>query len=252
MAGYTPLFGSLTTGTLCGRWPDIGLWPIVLSLSDKHGVVDVTPAYISVVTGLPVGDVASCMKRFCEPDPYSRSASKQGARLVLLDEHRDWGWRIVNHGLYRERARLASKNAREIESGANAERMKTAAHRRSPPKTAAQRPSYANADSDSNKEEEGIGKRAVRAQTAKRLPENFELTPERQATARAEAVNPEREFARFCDHWRAASGSNARKHDWDAAWRNWCRKAGDFKGGKSEVAEPVQRWEPPEDEHATV
>ena len=29
--GYTPLFASLTTGTLCGRWPDSGLWPIVLS-----------------------------------------------------------------------------------------------------------------------------------------------------------------------------------------------------------------------------
>lgn len=91
-----------------------------------------------------------------------------------------------------------------------------------------------------------------RAQTAKRLPEDFELTPERQATARAEAVNPEREFARFCDHWRAASGSNARKHDWDAAWRNWCRRAGDFKGDRSESAEPVRTWEPPEDENATV
>ena len=43
MAGYTPLFSSLTTGTLCGRWQDIGLWPIVLSMADKDGVVDVTP-----------------------------------------------------------------------------------------------------------------------------------------------------------------------------------------------------------------
>jgi len=82
--------------------------------------------------------------------------------------------------------------------------------------------------------------RADARQTAKRLPDSFELTPERQATARAEAVNPEREFARFCDHWRAASGQNARKHDWDAAWRNWCRKAAEF-APKGNGAKPVPR-----------
>lgn len=33
------------------------------------------------------------------------------------------------------------------------------------------------------------------------------------------------ELAKFCDHWHAAAGQTARKLDWDAAWRNWCRKA---------------------------
>lgn len=125
MSGYTPLFASLTTGTLCGRWPDIGLWPIVLSLADKHGVVDVTPAYISGVTGLPVPEVVACMKRFCEPDLYSRSPADQGARLALLDEHRDWGWRIVNHGLYRERARKMAYDAERTANGWDAERKRT-------------------------------------------------------------------------------------------------------------------------------
>jgi hypothetical protein len=46
--GYIPLFASLTTGTLCGCWPDIGLWPVVLSMSDRWGIVDVTPAYIAL------------------------------------------------------------------------------------------------------------------------------------------------------------------------------------------------------------
>lgn len=90
-----------------------------------------------------------------------------------------------------------------------------------------------------------------RAPTAKRLPDDFQLTPERQATARAEAVNPEREFARFCDHWRAASGSNARKHDWDAAWRNWCRRAADMPKPKAQrTASVVDRltWRPTEGE----
>lgn len=122
--GYTPLFDSLTSGTLCGRWPDIGLWPIVLSLSDKHGVVDVTPTYIASITGLPVEDVVACMQRFCEPDPYSRSQEHEGARLVLLDPGRPWGWKIVNHGKYREKARLAQREVERVRSGENRDRMK--------------------------------------------------------------------------------------------------------------------------------
>jgi hypothetical protein len=156
VSGYTPLFGSLTTGTLCGRWPDIGLWPIVLSLSDRHGIVDVTPAYLAGVTGLALEDVIACMKRFCEPDPGSRSSEAGGARLVLLDPRRDWGWKIVNHGIYRERARLMQREIERVTSGENRERMasrkgQTPAHPRSPPTTPADPPSDSDSDSDSEK-----------------------------------------------------------------------------------------------------
>lgn len=142
MAGYTPLFDSLTKGTLCGKWPDIGLWPIVLSMADRHGVVDVTHQYIATITGLDIDEVVACMERFCQPDPHSRSQENQGARLALLDEHRSWGWRVVNHGKYTEKARLIHKNAREVEEGKNrkrlAERRATADDRRGPPLNAPQ------------------------------------------------------------------------------------------------------------------
>ena len=147
MSGYIPLFDSLTKGTLCGRWPDIGLWPIVLSLSDKNGHVDVTPSYLAGVTGLPADEVRACMVRFCEPDPESRSKEHGGARLVLLDEHRDWGWRVVNHAAYREKARLTAKAAREVADGGNKARMQD---RRSPPLTAADPLSNSNSNSNSN------------------------------------------------------------------------------------------------------
>lgn len=141
VSGYTPLFASLTTGTLYGRWPDIGLWPIVLSLADRYGVVDVTPQYLSGITGLPLDEITSCLERFCEPDPYSRSSTEGGRRLVLVDpENRKWGWRIVNYVSYRERARLLAKTARDVESGRNSLRMRgrrtrpqTADDRRGPP-----------------------------------------------------------------------------------------------------------------------
>lgn len=93
------------------------------------------------------------------------------------------------------------------------------------------------------------GSRAARAPTAKRLPADFDLSETRKAIARAENTDPEREFAKFCDHWRAASGSNARKHDWDAAWRNWCRKAADFKPRNGAAdSSPTLTWRPSADE----
>ena len=153
--GYAPLFDTLTKGTLCGRWPDIGLWPIVLSLGDRYGVVDVTPTYIASVTGLPIEEVSACMKRFCEPDPRSRSSEEKGARLVLIDEHRDWGWRIVNHASYREKARKAAFDAARTESGRDAERKR---HSREvptrPAKSRADPPSDSNTNTDSDKNSE--------------------------------------------------------------------------------------------------
>jgi hypothetical protein len=155
LSGYTPLFSSLTTGTLYGRWPDIGVWPIVLALSDKNGTVDVTPHYLAGVTGLPVADVIACMKRFCEPDPYSRSKAEGGSRLVLVDEHRDWGWKIVNHARYREKARKQAQQNEATESGRDAERKRaertSSGVRRSPAKSGADRPSDADADADAEK-----------------------------------------------------------------------------------------------------
>ena len=68
-----------------------------------------------------------------------------------------------------------------------------------------------------------------RRKNAHRLPDGFELTEQRREIAKAEKVDPVREFSRFRDHWSAASGANARKHDWDAAWRNWCRKSADMR-----------------------
>lgn len=95
--------------------------------------------------------------------------------------------------------------------------------------------------------------RAPRSALATRLPPNFELTPERRAVAEAEKADPEREFAQFTDHWRATSGAKARKHDWDATWRNWCRRSGDFKPrANGTVATPERTWRPSpdEDDHA--
>jgi hypothetical protein len=132
---YTPLFDSLTTGSLCGKWPDVGIWPIILSIADRYGAVDVTVAYLAGITGLKAIEISQIMKRFCETDSDSRSSEEGGARLVLVDpENRGWGWRVVNHGKYRERARLAAKNAAERRKPPESpESPVTADERREPP-----------------------------------------------------------------------------------------------------------------------
>jgi hypothetical protein len=83
--------------------------------------------------------------------------------------------------------------------------------------------------------------RAPRSARATRLPDDFRLTPERRAIAETEKADPEREFAQFTDHFRAAPGVKGRKTDWDAAWRNWCRRAPDFRPRGN--GKPV--WVPP-------
>jgi hypothetical protein len=62
---------------------------------------------------------------------------------------------------------------------------------------------------------------------ASRIPDDWLLTVERRLIAEAEHLDPLRTFAKFTDYWRAASGANARKRDWEATWRNWCRNEAD-------------------------
>ena len=75
---------------------------------------------------------------------------------------------------------------------------------------------------------------------ATRIPDDFALTAERRLVAETEKLSADRTFAKFRDYWLAASGAKARKHDWDATWRNWCRNEADRFGaaGKSTSQKP--------------
>lgn len=228
MSGYTPLFSSLTTGTLCGKWPDIGLWPIVLSMADKNGIVDVTHEYISTVTGLALSEVVNCMNRFCNPDYGSRSPAEAGARLMLLEDHREWGWQVVNHAMYRERARLQAKSIREVETGKNRARMaekvtSTAGDRRSPPGTAAH--PLSDSYADSVREEQPRGKRSVAARGS-RIPIPYEPSEGIREWAKSKTpdVDVTAAAAEFVDYWRAMPGQKGCKLDWDATFRNRLRE----------------------------
>ena len=150
MSGYTPVFGSLFQGSLCGQWPELPVFCTLLPLADKNGHLDYSFAYLSAVTGWPEDLLRQGIAALERADPASRNPDDNGRRLTRLRDNTEWGWRIVNHGYYREKARLSAKNAREVESGKEADRKRyqremSAGVRRCPPVSD---PSNANTNSD--------------------------------------------------------------------------------------------------------
>jgi hypothetical protein len=140
VAGYTPIFDSVFQGSLCGKYPDLPVWLVLLALQQRGGLIDAHPSYIATISGIPQADIEAAIARFCQPDPSSRTPDHDGRRLEPIPDA-GFGWRVLNHRKYQEKARLEAKNAREVAEGKNAERMKhrappqTAADRRSPPQT---------------------------------------------------------------------------------------------------------------------
>ena len=98
---YVKLFASLYQGTLRGRADEILVFTNLLAHADQHGVVDKHWKAIAEETGLDKERVVEAIKNLESPDEESRSPEMGGCRIVRLDDHRAWGWQIVNYGKYR-------------------------------------------------------------------------------------------------------------------------------------------------------
>lgn len=81
----------------------------LLVLADLSGLVDMTPEAIASRTRIPLQKVLVFLGQLSQPDLRSRSPEQHGRRIVLIDEHRDWGWQIVNYLTYRQ---IASEEQR--------------------------------------------------------------------------------------------------------------------------------------------
>jgi hypothetical protein len=156
MSGYIPVFDTVFEGTLCGQWPTLPVWLSILPLADKNGLIDMTYQAISVLSGWPIELLKEGIAELMKPDPESRSNTAGGRRLELIDpDHRSWGWRVVNHSYYREKARKHMHDIARVVSGENAARLraKREAATRDDPTSAAPTPAdpLSNADADANK-----------------------------------------------------------------------------------------------------
>jgi hypothetical protein len=98
---YAKLFSSIYQGTLRGDTHGLVVFTNLLAHADQHGWADIHPKAIAEETGLTLAEVEAAIRNLESPDPESRSPEEEGRRLIRLDEHRAWGWRIVNYGKYR-------------------------------------------------------------------------------------------------------------------------------------------------------
>lgn len=98
---YGKIFTSMYDGTLRTKWQALVAFQQLIVLADQDGVVDMTVEAIAARTGIPLGVIAEGIEFLEQPDKFSRSPDSDGKRLNRLNQHRPWGWQIVNYAKYR-------------------------------------------------------------------------------------------------------------------------------------------------------
>lgn len=98
---YAKIFTSLWDGSLRGRSDEILVFINLLTHANPAGEVDRHFKAIADETGLPTERVRAAITALESDDPESRSPVEKGKRVTRLDDHRDWGWKIINYDHYR-------------------------------------------------------------------------------------------------------------------------------------------------------
>ena len=73
----------------------------MIILCSEDGTLDMTPQAIHFRTGIPLEIIKEGIEILEQEDTESRSPDKNGKRIERIDEHRTWGWRLVNHKYYK-------------------------------------------------------------------------------------------------------------------------------------------------------
>jgi hypothetical protein len=83
----------------------------------------------------------------------------------------------------------------------------------------------------------------ARSARATRIPDDFELTPERRQVAQKHGLEPARTHENFVNYWKSEGGQRARKVDWDATWAVWCSRETKQTNGHAPPAPRKTRFE---------
>jgi hypothetical protein len=98
---YAKVFAQMFDSSLREKWQAWVTFVALLALADANDEVDMTIEALRARTGLPGTIIPEGIAFLEAPDEHSRSPEEGGRRIVRLDEHRPWGWRIVNRGKYK-------------------------------------------------------------------------------------------------------------------------------------------------------
>lgn len=116
---YTKLFQSLLDSTVWQEdLPTKVVWITLLAMADRDGCVWASIPGLAKRAGVELLDCESALKKFKEPDEYSRTKDFDGRRI----EDIDGGWQVLNHGKYRDM--LSAEERREYFKSKQAEYRK--------------------------------------------------------------------------------------------------------------------------------
>lgn len=106
MLGYTKIFSSLVTSTIWQEPNDARvLWITILALREHDDVCRATIPALAKMCDISIEDTEKYLKKFQEPDRYSRSQDCEGRRLEKVDG----GYLIINAHKYKELLRTQER-----------------------------------------------------------------------------------------------------------------------------------------------
>lgn len=206
----------------------------LLILADGRGRVDMTHDAIARRTNRPIEIIRATITELEGPDPNSRDPKDNGVRIKRLDEHRDWGWQIVNFWKYRsignqderkeyKKQWIAEKRLSDPSYGRGRHLVDSGAQSRHKQK---------QKQKQSTSTEETNVSSVVTTQLRWSMTAGWEgLTKELETelSAAYPACNIKRQF--LCmEQWLKANSQKAHKSNWRRFAINWLKRAQD-RGG---------------------
>jgi hypothetical protein len=260
---YGRVFESMYEGTLHGHWEAIVTFQQMLVLCNSDGVIDMTPHAIAARTSIPLEIITKGIKILSEPDPYSRTPGEDGKRIVLVDEHRPWGWLIVNHAKYqalRNRQDKLDADRLRIAEKRKASKNSDVAVSRNPSQHVAD-VAHADASTDASPTTNAGESRARAAAHGTRLPLDWTPPDPWMRWAMQERKWSWKETLRvaesFKNYYLAKPGKDGESALWEATWKRWVERertngAPGILPNKQEALEArnaaiCDNWSPPED-----
>ena len=97
--GFTKLDSGILQSSIMFEDSDtFKIWIALLASCDKDGLARVSAVFLQSICHIEMDVVLGSLERLSSPDPLSRSQNNNGRRI----ERVDGGYRIINHGKYRD------------------------------------------------------------------------------------------------------------------------------------------------------
>ena len=97
---YARVFLQILDSSIAENYELRHIFEDFLKLASRDGAVDMTRESISRRLNVPLEKLNDAISHLMAPDLQSRDAEHEGRRLAYLDDHRDWGWKILNWEKY--------------------------------------------------------------------------------------------------------------------------------------------------------